>query len=80
MNEFAIVGAVVEKRNTRKAGHFPPLWQCGMFGWRDECRQRTEKRLVECAIDGRKEQAFVANKAIRLPLLLQSTVSWTTVP
>lgn len=64
MNERAIVGAVVEKRNPRKA----IFLYCGSaecFGWRDECRRRTEKRLMECAIDGRKE-AFVANKAIRL--------------
>lgn len=36
------------------------------FGGGDECRRRTEKRLMECAIDERKERAFVANTAIRL--------------
>lgn len=31
MNRCAIVGAVAEKRNPRKAGHYSLLWQCGMF-------------------------------------------------
>lgn len=29
INERAIVGAVVEKRNQRKAGRFSLLWRCG---------------------------------------------------